>query len=946
MTRPAPAGLSSFALRTRAFADAPVASLLVALLVAVAAFLAVVAPRVVEALHTEALRTRLDTTSPIETDLVATSGGQPQLGPPVTTTTLDPRIDAVFGAQEEHLRAIRDALPEPLRRATDDPLAIVRADPLVADVPDSPPSSPIYRVQLTADPRQGEHFTLRDGAWPVPLPAPPMPEAPDPNDPSTWSGFQQAEPIAAPLEIALAADVADAMDWSIGESRLVSLTNGTLEVRLTGTLDAVDAADRMWKHQPTALQASVLDDGLGPIRYWGQAFVDPGSWAALAPQPIPIELRAWLPIDVDAVRAADSAALVEQIGEVESTFYPLDDSESGYGTSFGRWMTVGSVSFSSGLATILDEQAAESAAVDAVLATVASGPIGVMVAVLVLGSRVVFERRRGGLELAEARGAGGGWLTSSLLGEGLAIGLPAGLAGGAVAVALTADEQTSGGWLVAAVFALTPAVLLTASVSRLSPLRRSRTDLGANAGRFRWVWESLVVIVAAASVALLVGRGPTAAAGVDVLLAAVPLLLALVGCIVVLRVYPLPLRALTRAAERGRGLVAFLGAARALRDPSAGLLPVLAVVVGVTVAVFSSVALATVHDGAIAAAETEIGADASLASAPLTRDQLAGLASVPGVEAIGPVYSTAPTTVEIDGQRRTATLIVVDVAEMREVQAGRTGVPDLPDVLAREASEGAPVPVVVSDSVAESIAGGGEVAMNGSPIDVVGTFPGASPFAPRTNWILIDLANARPFADVLVPRQALVRFTPGADTGAAAAELLRIARGSFGVWKSVVPELRTPADAASELLDRPNARGLAAGLMIAISLTTGLATLALVLALVVGRPARARLLPLLAVLGLGRRGERALVAWELAPIVAVAVAVGVGLGVLMPYAVLPGIDLTGFTGGAVQPAIVVDWPFVAAVAVGAILVAGAAVALASTGRRSSAARGGRAEEEG
>ena len=113
----------------------------------------------------------------------------------------------------------------------------------------------------------------------------------------------------------------------------------------------------------------------------------------------------------------------------------------------------------------------------------------------------------------------------------------------------------------------------------------------------------------------------------------------------------------------------FLGSARALRDPSAGIVPVLTVVVGVSVAVFSAVLLGTVQTGVERAADARVGADAAVAGTPFTLEQQAAFADVPGVDAIAPVYSTAPSTIEIDGRVRTTTLIVVDAEEMRRVQA-------------------------------------------------------------------------------------------------------------------------------------------------------------------------------------------------------------------------------------------------------------------------------------
>ncbi len=171
-----------------------------------------------------------------------------------------------------------------------------------------------------------------------------------------------------------------------------------------------------------------------------------------------------------------------------------------------------------------------------------------------------------------------------------------------------------------------------------------------------------------------------------------PLLLSLLVCLLVLRLYPVPLAALVRRTSRRRDLVPFLGSARALRDPSAGIVPVLTVVVGVSVAVFSAVLLGTVQTGVERAADARVGADAAVTGTPFTLEQQAAFGEVPGVDAIAPVYSTAPSTFEIDGRVRTTTLIVVDAGEMRRVQAGRAGATSLPEGLGGGGDSTSPYP--------------------------------------------------------------------------------------------------------------------------------------------------------------------------------------------------------------------------------------------------------------
>ncbi|MGX5696929.1 FtsX-like permease family protein [Agromyces soli] len=914
--------LSTTGLLWRQFAASPTASVLLAVLVAVAAFAATALPRAVAMLHTEAIAAQMQSVEAWELDLTASTRDRPPVGP--GDTPLPDDVDEVWGTLFTNLEAVHDALPSPLGDVVGDPLALVVGDPVVASFEGQAPGGTVYRVQPGFDPALREHVRLTDGDWP--------------------EAFTGAVPGDDPVELVLADAVAERLEWQVGDERALDFPTGTVPAVLTGTFAPLDAADPFWSHVPTALAASRQQEGLGPPIITGVAMLDPASWQVFQSVSMPIRLQLWFPLDPEAVRGDQLDLLVDQLGEVSSRVEPLAPSEVPL-----AFRTADSVTFTSGLRDVLVQARDAAVAVDAVLATVASGPIGVTVAVLVLGALVVFERRRPGLELAAARGASQGQLRGILAGEGAAIGVPAALLGGAAGMlAVPADAGLGAWWLVAA-FALAPALLLVSSAGRLSPLRRARSDLGrAGGGRYRWIAELAVLLVTVAAVVLLFRRGLSSdaadsadgsgAGGVDPLLAAVPLLAALVVCVAVLRLYPLPLARLVAVLERRRGLVPFLGAARALRDPSAGLVPVLAVVVGVAIAVFSSVLLGTVRGGVEVAAEQQVGADLKLAASPLTTQQLEALAATPGVEATAPVYSTSSSVLQIDARRRPTTLIVVDVAEMNAVQQGREHVVPLPEELAAGEPTDRPVPVIASASVAERIAAGDRVSLDDEEIEVLFGSDAATAFSTQPDWLLVDRSKARPFTDTLVPRTVLFRLSPDADVEQVTADVLEIA-GDDSV-------ATTPESRATELGARPAARGLTLALAIAIVLTSLATALAIVLTLVVGRPARERLLPLLSTLGLGRRGERALVAWEIGPVVVAAVVAGALLGIGLPLVVLPAIDLGAFTDAGRQPDIVIDPWLVAGVLGGAMLVAAlAAWIAASVGGRVDAARAMRKEEE-
>ncbi|MGI9822571.1 FtsX-like permease family protein [Agromyces sp. Marseille-Q5079] len=908
---------SSSGLLRRHLSTAPGASIALALLVLVGAFLATAVPRAATVLHTDALHEQVAGLPAAELDLTATSRERPETGPGTGPTELDADVATVWGATEERLAAIVDDMPDELAAVTRPPRAMLAISPVRAQVDGAGPGSPTYRIMTGFDPLMREHLELTSGAWPAPVDAP--------------------VPSSAPIEIVLTDPVAERMEWPVGEARTIDVAGSAQQVVLSGTVAPVDADDGAWTHILPALDPSVVDNGLSAPEITAIAFVDPGSWSQFASASVPLTLTVWIPVDPELITADAAAELQVQLGRFAS-----DPHAVGSGAWVGEYATVGDLSFSSGLRDELVAAAAAAAAGDALLATVASGPIGVMIAVLVLGARVVFERRREGLELVAARGASTGQLRGILALEGLVIGLPAALLGGIFGTLAFDADAGPAGPAVAALFALTPAALLIASAPSLSPLRRARVDLGTTGGsRLRWIGELVVVLLAAAAVVVLLRRGLTTSAadiGVDPLLAAVPLLLSLVACILVLRLYPIPLARIVRGFAARPGLVGFLGSARALRDPSAGLVPVLAVVVGVSVAVFSSVMLGTISSGVGDAASHRVGADASVSGPPLTQAQLDEMLDVPGVEAIAPVYSTRNVSLSVDGRQRATTLVVIDVAEMQAVQAGRADATPLPDSLAEPPGD-AGVPVLVSGLVDELASSATDVTIDGDPYAVQGVVDGTTAYSPRVNWILMDRSNADPYVSTLVPRTVLVRFETGVDDGAAVSAIAAIAGEGATV--------QTPASLAEQLGSTTTVRGLTAALVAAIVLSSLLTALAIVLTLVVGRPARDRLLPLLATLGLDRRGERALVAWEIGPVTAVSLVVGAALGAVLPHVVLGGIDLSRFTGGDAPPDVAYDpWLITAVLAASVIVTVVASTLAASLGSRIDVARAMRKEEEG
>ena len=101
---------------------------------------------------------------------------------------------------------------------------------------------------------------------------------------------------------------------------------------------------------------------------------------------------------------------------------------------------------------------------------------------------------------------------------------------------------------------------------------------------------------------------------------------------------------------------------------------------------------------------------------------------------------------------------------------------------------------------------------------------------------------------------------------------------------------------ASPLVDSV-LRGFRAAIVLAV-LYAGLAVV--LMALIAGR-SRARDLALVRTMGSATRDGLVLAAAELTPFVVAALLVGIGLGVVTPYLIAPGLDLSFYTGDPSNP---------------------------------------------
>src|SRR5665647_2201617 len=202
--------------------------------------------------------------------------------------------------------------------------------------------------------------------------------------------------------------------------------------------------------------------------------------------------------------------------------------------------------------------------------------------------------------------------------------------------------------------------------------RQDRAQLAKRRTVRRLVLESGALVLALAAAFALRTRGllQVTTEGTDPFLAAAPLLLAIAVTVLLLRVYPWPIRAVGVLGRRTRGVLGLLGAVRAQR--AVAVLPLLALTLGAAVAVAGGLLVDTVRTGQVEASWERVGADIRV-DAELTRDQVAAIAEQPGVTAVGSAHVAKLCHVGRAHRRDTRLL-----SDRRDLVPGQLGVD--PDV--------------------------------------------------------------------------------------------------------------------------------------------------------------------------------------------------------------------------------------------------------------------------
>ncbi|MEU3459929.1 FtsX-like permease family protein [Streptomyces sp. NPDC006733] len=851
--------------------SAPAAAVAMALLVLVTSFLAAALPRAVDRYEIKALRGSLADADLRDRSLtLSESSSGPDNEGAAGTSRFAP--EWLAGVEAEFQKLIRP----PLRLLPGQSVFGVRtgSDSAALDPALPRPTKALNpKADLVAQQGLEQHSRLVAGT---------MPHGPAPTDVS--GEVNRVDAVVTDR-------TAKVMGLRVGSEIHLSTLRTAFTLHVTGIVSPTEPGGAYWNEDPDVLTPQLTSPppkpGDLPTFYWHFTVL-------IAPEAAPALLSLGKGATFYWHHPADTSGLTPQdVGPLQTRLASLDSGPD------AAKLETGSGSFlhtTTGLGRLLTSYERERTAALPLVLVAAIGVGATAFAVLLMAGGLAAERRRDELALLRSRGGSLRGMAGRLLGETAAAAVPAALVGTVLALVVLPTDRYLLSVLLGAAVAVTAslALPLRAVAVHRKPRAAAREDMAAaRPSRRRTVAELTITVLVIGAVTALRRRGTVS--GADPFLAAAPVLVAIAAALVLLRLYPLPLRLLARPAARLSGAVTHLGLARAGRSPASAQLPLLALLMSLSVASFGGSVLAGVADGRDAAARTAIGADARIdANFVLPEKLAANVRKVPGVAGtlgvrVEPNASTAGFGVPYS-------LVSVDPAAYAALTRS-IGLPAFPaDALQRDDGTG-PMPAVVSRNLATKLAGGTasvQPAIGTTDIRVAAALD-TTPAAPNTDFVIVSsaqLVKRHPDMNIghFTGPTVLMITADGRIDGKA----LRAATAATGgdMFVSLLSEERgTLSDSALQ----SGARGI---YLAAVAGGAGYSALALLLSLLQAAPQRTALLARMRTMGMGRRDRRRLVFLEMLPQALLAAVGGVLVGLAVIPLLGPGVDITALAFGS------------------------------------------------
>ncbi len=693
-------------------------------------------------------------------------------------------------------------------------------------------------------------------------------------------------------QVAVTTATADKLGLRVGSR----LNAGPVPIVVTGIIQPVLPASAFWSADPAAA-APELTPGASPEpSYWaGVLFMAPGALPVIEPSLNPVlSATWWYPVTLARLTAGQAGGLLGGLDSVLSSQQAL--SVAGVPVT---------ATITSPIPSILSPFITGESAAAPVLGLLYVS-LAVMGAVVVLlGARLVAQRRATEFTLMRARGAALrqlGWLT---LRSSVVIAAIAGAAATALAIGLTTGDGDPVAWGLAGVtvaVTLVGPVLISVVPQRTArPVggRPTRRAGGRRPAARRIVVETALVALAVGGFVALRKQGLTSG-GRGLYTSAVPVLVAIPVAVVMLRCYPPLTRQVARIAGLSRGVVAFVGLARATRTPPGTVLPSFALVLVLAMVAFPVMISTSVTRSQVAASWQQVGADAII-QAPsgqvITPALQRQISAVPGV------VSTVPAVVDTGSLPSGFVLsaVFVDPARYAAVVDQAPG-PRFPlAALSGNAGSGQPgatVPAVATAAAAQLV---GTAAASLS----VGSAAITIRLAGRIGGVPGTSGNAV----VVLPLRALGPNPPGPDLELVAGPGLDGARLSAAVHRALPGAVVTlHATALAALTTAPVLQAAQAALTQGLATAAGFGVLILLLSLLLTARTRELTLARMATMGLRRWQAQLLLAAETLPPVVAAAIGGVACAWLLAPLIGPSLNLAAYSGTgsaiAVSPAVV------------------------------------------
>jgi len=658
---------------------------------------------------------------------------------------------------------------------------------------------------------------------------------------------------------------------------------GPVQLVITGIIQPVNRAADFWTALPAAATPAVSPATAPQLPYWiGAVFIGPGALPLIEGVLDTSEmLVTWeYPVALGGVTTGQAGRLEADVSSMVAQgvtlFLP--------GILGDATMTIYS-EIPSVLSPYITAQSAAAPVLELLYVSLAA--LGAVV--VLLGARLVAQRRAAEFTLMRARGAALHQLAWLVLRSSVVIAAVAGAAAAALAIGLTPGDGDAVAWWLAGVtivVTLAGPVLISVIPQRVAVPVTGRTRRRAGGRRSgalalrRIIIEAAVVAAAIGGLVVLRNEGLNSGNS-GLYQSAAPVLIAIPVAVVVLRCYPFLVRELARIAGLSRGVVGFVGLARATRTPAGTVLPSFALVLVLAMVAFPDMISTSVTDSQVAASWQQVGADAIILA---PRDSVIPPALQNQIAAMPGVVSTAGAEVDDATTPAGYELPVVFVDPVRYAAVVDQGPGARFPVAALSGNSG--TVLAVATAAAAQVVGTGPndltVGTSTVTVELAGRISGVPGVAGNEAVVVPKRGDPGPFEPNL-----LLVGGPGLNGAQLTAAVNRALPGASVTLR---------ATALAKLTTAPVLQAAQTALTQGLAAAAGFGVLVLLLSLLLTAQSREMTLAAMATMGLRRWQAPLLLAAEALPPVLAAAIGGVACAWLLVPLVGPSLNLSAFSG--------------------------------------------------